>query len=287
MEEQHRTILGIVTYVLLTFALSTVSYHAIIKSGSMGVGHGLFVLGLMWCPGVAGLITRAIFQKTLRGVGWRLGKSKYVWASYWIPIAYWSAVYLPFWALGYGNFHSSVLDRVVVTLHFLGLKPYSQAELVVLYILVTATFVMIPSCLWTLGEELGWRGFLVPEMAKVTSFTNVALISGVIWAAWHMPVIIGATYHGAGPRWYSVLCFTLGIINGSFVLAWLRLKSGSVWTAVLLHASNNLSIEGVFTPMTQHARVPDYIVGEFGIGVVITSGVFAYVLWKRRAELAV
>ena len=126
----------------------------------------------------------------------------------------------------------------------------------------------------------------VPELAKVTSFTNVALISGVIWAAWHVPVIIGANYHGASPMWYSILCFTLAIINASFILAWLRLKSGSVWTGMIMHAVNNLCTEAIFTPMTRHARVPNYIVGEFGIGVVITSGVVAYVLWKRRAELA-
>jgi len=287
MGEQRRTILGIVTYVLLTFGLSTFFYHAILKAGSMGVANGLFVVGLMWCPGVSGLITRLIFQKTLRGVGWRWGRWKYQWASYWIPIAYWSAVYLPFWVLGYGDFHSDVLERVVTVLHLLRLKPYSQAELVVLYIIVTATFIMIPSCFWTLGEELGWRGFLVPELAKITSFTNVALISGVIWAAWHLPLIIGANYHGAGPRWYSILCFTLGIINGSFIFAWLRLKSGSVWTGVLLHTSHNLFNEAIFAPMTRHARVPDYVVGEFGIGLVITTGLAAYILWRRRAELAV
>lgn len=85
--------------------------------------------------------------------------------------------------------------------------------------------------------------------------------------------------------WYSFLCFTLGIINGSFIFAWLRLKSGSVWTGVLLHTSHNLFNEAIFAPMTQHLGYPDYIVGEFGIGLVITSGVVAYMLCKRRAEL--
>jgi uncharacterized protein len=37
------------------------------------------------------------------------------------------------------------------------------------------------------GEEIGWRAFLVPELAKVLPFTGVALVSGLIWAAWHYP----------------------------------------------------------------------------------------------------
>jgi len=45
-----------------------------------------YVLGVMWCPAVAGLATRLIFQRTLRGVGWRWGEWKYQWASYFIPI---------------------------------------------------------------------------------------------------------------------------------------------------------------------------------------------------------
>lgn len=38
------------------------------------------------------------------------------------------------------------------------------------------------------GEEIGWRGFLVPELAKGLPFTAVALVSGIIWAAWHYPI---------------------------------------------------------------------------------------------------
>lgn len=38
-----------------------------------------------------------------------------------------------------------------------------------------------------LGEEIGWRGFLVPQLAKLTTFTWVALISGIIWASGIFP----------------------------------------------------------------------------------------------------
>ena len=47
------------------------------------------------------------------------------------------------------------------------------------------------------GEEIGWRGFLVPELAKVLPFTGVALVSGLIWASWHYP-ITAVVYRDAG-----------------------------------------------------------------------------------------
>jgi membrane protease YdiL (CAAX protease family) len=94
----------------------------------------------------------------------------------------------------------------------------------------------------TLGEELGWRGLLVPELARRFSFTATALISGVAWAAWHVPVMVLADYHNPGaPLWFGLVCFAVLVIGISFAFAWLRLKSGSVWPTVLLHASHNVA----------------------------------------------
>ena len=84
--EAHLTKLSIVTYVALTFAFSCVSYWVIILHGSLSARGGLFVYTLMWSPGVAGLLTRLIFQGNLRGHGWGWGKTKYQFASYWIPL---------------------------------------------------------------------------------------------------------------------------------------------------------------------------------------------------------
>jgi uncharacterized protein len=47
------------------------------------------------------------------------------------------------------------------------------------------------------GEEIGWRGFLVPELAKILPFSGVALVSGLIWASWHYP-ITAIVYRDAG-----------------------------------------------------------------------------------------
>jgi len=135
-----------------------------------------------------------------------------------------------------------------------------------------------------LGEEIGWRGLLVPELTKTNGFTKTALISGIIWASWHMPLVFLAGYNGGTPLAYSAACFTVMIIAISFPFAWLRLKSGNLWTAALLHASHNLFIQDVFDRLTDPTGISPYITGEFGIGLALTSLVVAYVFWRMQRD---
>jgi membrane protease YdiL (CAAX protease family) len=137
-----------------------------------------------------------------------------------------------------------------------------------------------------LGEEIGWRGLLVPELAREYTFTATALISGGIWALWHFPIILFADYITPGlPGWFALICFTVMVLGISFAFAWLRLKSGSLWTAVLLHASHNLFIQTIFTPLTQDSGATSYWIDEFGIGLALAAAVVAFLFWRRRYEL--
>jgi membrane protease YdiL (CAAX protease family) len=138
-----------------------------------------------------------------------------------------------------------------------------------------------------LGEEIGWRGLLVPELAKRFSFTATALISGAVWAIWHSPAIFFADYHTAGASpWFGLVCFTIMVMGTSFAYAWLRLKSGSLWPAVLLHASQNLFIRTIFTPLTGATRFTPYVIGEFGLGLALVALPVAYLFWRKRGTLA-
>jgi hypothetical protein len=61
----------IVVFLVLTYALSSIFYWKIIAGGM----EALPVLGLMWCPGVAAIVTRLVFQRNLRGIGWACSSS--------------------------------------------------------------------------------------------------------------------------------------------------------------------------------------------------------------------
>ncbi|MCB0834069.1 MAG: CPBP family intramembrane metalloprotease, partial [Bacteroidetes bacterium] len=130
-----------------------------------------------------------------------------------------------------------------------------------------------------------WRGFLVPHLARITSFSKTALISGAIWSIYHYPLLLFSDYNSGAPTWYSMACFTLLVFAASFPFAWLRIKSGSLWTGVILHASHNLFVQAVFDRITVDTGTTRYFTGEFGIALAVVSSAVAYYFWKRRTEV--
>jgi len=173
------------------------------------------------------------------------------------------------------------LDAVVKQMHLGGPRWVSIA----LGIALTGTYGLIRSVPSALGEEIGWRGFLVPELARTTSFTATALISGIVWSLWRYPVLIWGDYNAGTPTWYGLMCFTVMVISISFVFAWMRLKSGSLWTGAILHASHNLYIQAIFTPLTRDTGHTKWYIDEFGCVLPIIAIVFAVYFWSRRKEL--
>lgn len=270
-------------FLSLTFVLSSLSYVPIIRAGTGSVRDGLFVLTLMWSPGLAAILTQLLTTRSLRGLGWRLGAARWLGAAYFLPAVYALPVYAVAWLTGLGGFRNPYLFSRLT-------RQYASPDLasaVTVFVLINATQGMLMPLVTALGEEIGWRGLFVPELAKVTSFTRTALISGITWAAWHMPGIFLADYNSGGtPALYSALAFAVMIVGLSFPFAWLRLKSGSLWPAAVLHASHNLFIQGVFDRLTSQNGLTPYLTGEFGLGLALTGLVLAYVFWRLRPDTA-
>jgi len=270
-------------FLFLTFSLSLLSYIPIVSSGTLSTNGGLFVLTLMWSPGIAGMLTQLFATRSLRGLGWRFGSARWLAIAYILPVAYALPVYTVTWLTGLGAFINPFSVSSVV-------RQFSSPNLATalpIFLLYQGTIGMAENVISGLGEEIGWRGLFVPELAKITSFAKTALISGIVWAAWHMPGIFLADYNSGGtPAVYSAACFAVLIIAISFPFAWLTLKSGSLWPAVLLHASHNLFIQAVFDGLTRNGSITPYITGEFGVGLAITSLVVAYVFWHMQRNVA-
>jgi uncharacterized protein len=84
------------------------------------------------------------------------------------------------------------------------------------------------------GEEYAWRGFLQAQLIRLGKKRGVLLV-GLIWGAWHYPVIwMGHNYPGhpiAGTFLMTLFCVLLAFVLGHAVL-----KTGSVWLAAFMHA---------------------------------------------------
>jgi membrane protease YdiL (CAAX protease family) len=281
---QSKSMKKIITFLGITLAISAVFYAIIIRAGTLMAGGGIYVLGLMWAPGIAGIVTQLIFERTLRGMGWKPGKFKYLLLAYLIPLAYCLAVYGITWLTGLGKVpNPTLMDQLMQGFGGLNLSPLVR---VLYYCFYLATVGVITALISSLGEEIGWRGLLVPELAKVTSFRNASLISGAVWTLWHLPLILFADYNLPGvPQWYAAVMFAVMVVGISFAFAYLRIKSGSLWTAVVMHSSHNVFVQSIFTPLTEQTAVTPYIIDEFGVGLALAAVIVAIIFLRKGKEL--
>ncbi len=85
-------------------------------------------------------------------------------------------------------------------------------------------------------EEVGWRGFLQERIQRRFHLLGVALIVGVVWASWHVPLLIMG---GVGRTFFDVLPYLLGLFMFSLYLTALYARTGSILLTVVFHATIN------------------------------------------------
>jgi len=98
-------------------------------------------------------------------------------------------------------------------------------------------FATILSTIGQIGEEVGWRGYLLPHLTERTSLVAASLIVGVIWATWHLPLFFAP---GADTSGQSFPLYVLQVTAYSVVLAWLYWRTGgSLLLTMFMHAAFN------------------------------------------------
>lgn len=126
----------------------------------------------------------------------------------------------------------------------------------------------------TFGEEFGWRGYLQTELFKIGRRKGVVLL-GVIWGAWHWPLILMG-YNYPGHPLLGVVLMTLYTMGLAVVLGYSVLRSGSVLLSSFLHALNNQVVAYLaaigFRP---HDNAFSFMIGTYGI---VTLAIVAVVV---------
>ena len=254
-------------YILVVLGVSfAVEAYMIISAGGLRAfgGYGAYVI--MWIPGVLSLVFRLAGREGFRDVGWRLRPVRYLGWGYLIPAACGLTTYGLAWAAGAVSFAppSRVLEAggspVMIWLVTAG---------------VNATLGVLLASLLSLGEELGWRGYLVTRLVEGRVPFPLAL-SGVVWGVWHLPMVLFGDYATSELPWLSGLQFMAVVTLAGVLLGWLRLASGSVWTAVVAHSAHNVFYQGILDAWFK-GRLERYLAGEQGVFSMLAYGVV--VLW--------
>lgn len=142
-------------------------------------------------------------------------------------------------------------------------------------------FGILQASLFAFGEELGWRGYLLPQLRRTRSFFSANLILVIIWFAYHVPVIFApGLYSNPGiPLWASLLFFAVAITGFSFYVGALWEKHHDVWGATFAHGVWNSLVQSVW-PLMFVAASP-WVMGEFGVVAGVVTVVIA-LAWVPR-----
>ncbi|HUS20945.1 MAG TPA: CPBP family intramembrane glutamic endopeptidase [Aeromicrobium sp.] len=144
-----------------------------------------------------------------------------------------------------------------------------------------------------LGEEIGWRGYLLPRVQQLTGKRRAAVATGLFHGCFHLPLIlIATTYDQYGSRWIVAPAAVLTIAAGGVFYAYLWVRSASVWPVAIAHnAANTMFTIGAGAVVARSADDLAYVAGESGLAtmasVVIVAGILLATakVWRRQAQI--
>ncbi len=239
------------------FLLIVIVASAIIEGILIITGIRPIIFLLMGVPALAAVITkRKYFRGEKEALLFRKCKMRYIGLALLLPLIYMGLPYVIYWITNPGSMQ-------------LKLSPMLFAS-----VAVGLIYNMIPC----FGEELGWRGFLVPRLIQWIGLEKTLLLTGLIWGVWHSPLLISGLYMPGTPLGYKLPMFLIMICAAGSIFAILTIKSKSVVPAIVMHAAHNLYDQAVFSEATLGDNKM-YFVSETGIYTVLTVVVMAVIVY--------
>ncbi len=283
---------GIIAFLLITFGITYLAEGILIATGfrvtDIPAIVGQYVIaGAMWIPAFAAFVTiRFVTHEKASSILLRFGPSwkPYLAMALLIPLTF-IITYLLTWVLGIGR-----PDWQLVTFFgtFVGTgvdMSTAPSPALLLSGLFAISLVGAPffNSIFGLGEELGWRGFLLPRLMPLGK-TKAYLLLGIIWGLWHAPLIaVGFNYPGS-PILGIVFMILLTSARG-LIINELTLHYQSAILAGWIHGVFNSQAYGIWRALLFADTNPFLggITGLVGIAVLTVVG-FATLGWVRRAE---
>ena len=273
-------------YLLFTFIIVWIFIVIAIHNGSLGDTLALCML----MPTLGALLVKA----NLKEMGWRLrfGQNwKYIAIAYFAPTVF--------------QFIGAVLYYLVFRDDFAPaeafqrfMSPAEYEEFVqngspyISYIAKDILENLNPFCTFipvflALGEEIGWRGFMYPELKDGYGRTKGLLIGGVIHGAWHFPAMIlfgyeyGKDYIGA--PFLGLVVFCLFTVAMGIVADFLYVKSESIWLPAIFHAMINSEFSPRMVLGNSHPERSIFGPVDIGIiGMLPMAAVAVFLLWYQH-----
>jgi len=169
-------------------------------------------------------------------------------------------------------------------------QGFSWASVPLILIVLYVRTVLMES----LGEELGWRGYLLPVMLGCMGKKKALLLNGFIHGVWHFPIILNTdAYHADQSLWLLLPLTVLTTTCLAPVIGEIRIRSDSVWTSSMMHTTHNLVWVVMGALIVNRSEAAKYIAGDLSLVVVLFYLALTLFLWyggrsatigSRRAE---
>lgn len=143
-----------------------------------------------------------------------------------------------------------------------------------------------------IGEESGFRGYMMPKLIKIMGTSKAVILGGIIWGVWHLPLIcmghnFGTTYPGF--PYIGILLMIVNCICAGSILTFLTMKTNSVWPAAIMHAVNNSRPGILVSLMNTHelvklntivvaaiSQIPLFIIGIICLLIMTKTNLFQH-----------
>ncbi len=291
--------LPVAIFVAVAYGSSWLIALPLYTSGQ-GLAHGFLtpiLVAMMTTPMIAAVVVSLWVQKIPLKDAWaRLGilvRPPYKRFFFWFVLAWLGMILLVVAALGtsalcgvyrFDLAELSGLREIVLAEALITGQDTSQMATMheILFAqVISVIFFSLLNILPALGEEIGWRGWLMPQLATLGTAPTI-LISGVLWGLWHLPLLLlGYNYPGATPLAAAGAMVGMCTLIGA-LLYWVRLRSGSVWPAAVghgaLNASAGLALVLAHTPVAAIDTTRATILGVCGW---IVPALLVAVIWWR------
>ena len=230
---------GIGIFLLVTFGLTWAVWAVVYLLGGAENLPLLTVGSLvaMWCPGIAAIIcSRYITPMSKRDLGLQRGYlERYVSIYFFVFLFLIAAMGLSV-GLGFQEVNATLepLSSEIADQQY----PFNDPILAVFISIISSfTLAALFNSVFALGEELGWRGYLLAKLAPI-GLGRASILIGIIWGVWHAPAIfMGLNY--PGHPFLGVLMMIWFTIGWSVILTWLRQVTQSVLSAAFGHGLIN------------------------------------------------
>ena len=269
-------------YLGLSFGMAWLIFFIFILTGHTWSGStpemmSLVSLGML-APAVAHVITRKITNE-----GYRLTGDKSMMLGIDLTGKKWVffllAMFLP---VVYSTLGDGILWLVFP-------EAFGEAEVSSFVVIIYPLLAIVQGVVLSfaaLGEELGWRGYMMPKLIELMGMPKAIIIGGIIWGLWHAPLTcvghnFGMDYPGfpyVGIVLMCLFCTALGT-----VLMYVTIKTNSIWPAAFMHAVNNTMPSVLLLFLKQDVDIPLRIHILSNIPLIIIAVLCFCLMIKRKS----